>query len=295
MAAVADSIDFFCDLFSGKSNCKGPCSRSGLNTGIGAVYVMFTMCALVVYRHFSNRDFSAVLTMSSGVQCLAFMLLTLKVRSQRSVAGISARSLEMYCLVFCTRLCSTTIKNGYIPVDKSGDHLYQLGDVLSVLLAVQLLYCIHKTHKHTYQADKDTLSVVPLVPVCILLAVFIHGDMNRNPFFDVIWTTSLNLDTIAMLPQLWMLTKIGGEVEGMNSHFVVAMMVSRFCSAYFWFHGYEEIGNNSKTGGGESNLAGKQIMLAHIIQLLLCADFVYYYVVSVVRGKAMVLPTEVEI
>lgn len=293
MAAVADCIDFFHDLVVKKegSSCKGPCTRTGLNAGIGAVYLMFFMCALVVYKNFSNRDFSAILTLGSGLQCLAFMLLTLKVRSQKSVRGISSRTLEMYCLVFCTRLCSTTIKNGYIPVDKSGDHMYQLGDVLSLLLAIQLLYCIHKSHKSTYQSDKDTLSVLPLVPVCILLAVFIHGNMNRNPFFDTIWTTSLNLDTIAMLPQLWMLTKIGGEVEGMTSHFVVAMLASRFSSFTFWYYGYEELAPNDES----INMAGLQIMGAHIIQILLCADFLYYYAVSKFRGKEMILPTEHEI
>jgi len=294
MAAVADSIDFLCDLFTGKDvSCKkGSChSRSGLNAGVGAVYVMFFVCFLTIYKNFSNRDFSGILTMSSGIQCLAFMLLTLKVRSQKSVAGISSRALEMYVLVFCTRLCSTTIKNGYIPVDKSGDHMYQLGDILSILLAVQLIYCIHKTHNSTYQADKDTLNVAPLVPVCIMLAAFIHGDMNRNPLFDTIWTTSLNLDCIAMVPQLWMLTKIGGEVEGMTSHFVVAMMASRLCSFSFWYYGYEELSKHED----DVNLAGKQIVLAHIIQLLLCADFLYYYATARLGGKAMILPTEVEI
>ena len=43
------------------------------------------------------------------------------------------------------------------------------------------------------------------------------------------------------------------------------------------------------------NLAGKQIVGAHIIQLILCADFLYYYAVGRLSGKAMILPTEVEI
>ena len=42
---------------------------------------------------------------------------------------------------------------------------------------------------------------------------FIHADLNRSFLYDTIWAASTNLDTVAMLPQLWMMTRIGGEVE----------------------------------------------------------------------------------
>jgi len=290
MAAIADGIDFFMNSMSGDGGCKG-CSRQGLNAAVGAVYVMFAICALVVYAKFSDKDFSAILTVSSGLQCLGFLLLTLKVRAQKTVAGISSRCLEMYVLVFLVRLCSTTIKNGYIPVDKSGDHMYQLGDALSLVLAIQLLYCCHKTHRATYQEDKDTMAIMPLIPPCVLLAMFLHANLNRSPLFDTIWTTSLNLDTVAMLPQLWMLTKIGGAVDGMTSNFVVAMMASRLCAFTFWFYGYEELAADDT----DANYAGKQILGAHVLQLLLAADFLYYYMSARFSGKKMVLPQDLEI
>lgn len=289
MAAVADGIEFLCQLFNREERySKTPCRREGLSALIAAVYIMFGFSALVIYTKFSDKDFSAILTAGSGVQCLGFLLLTLKVRGQKSVHGVSSRTLEMYCLVFLVRLCSTTRRNGYIPIDRSGDHMYQLGDALSLLLAVQLLYCIHKTHKSTYQAQYDTLSCMPLVPACVMLAMFVHGNLNRSELYDTIWTTSLNLDTIAMLPQLWMLTRIGGEVEGMTSHFVVAIMVSRMCYLTFWYYGYEEV---AEASGG--NIAGKQIIIAHLIQLFLSADFLYYYGRGRLSGGKTVLPQAV--
>ena len=56
-----------------------------------------------------------------------------------------------------------------------------------------------------------SLQVLKMVPGCVVLAVFIHGNLNDSFFFDSLWTCAMNIDTIAMLPQLWMLARIGGE------------------------------------------------------------------------------------
>merc|ERR1719160_879033 len=91
----------------------------------GCSYFVFLMIVGVVLRQFSDRDFSTVLTLGSVVQCLGFFLLLQKVNMQRSVAGISSKMLEMYVLVFVFRLSSTLIKQGYLPIDRSGDYIYQ--------------------------------------------------------------------------------------------------------------------------------------------------------------------------
>ena len=115
--------------------------------------------------------------------------------------------------------------------------------------------------------------------------VLVHGNLNKSPFFDVMWTISMNLDTIAMLPQLWMLTKIGGEVNGMTAHFVAALSFSRACSFAFWIYGYKEVGDSSKW-----NFAGRQLIAAHGLQVLLSLDFMYYYLCARMKGKRMKIP-----
>merc|ERR1719213_254588 len=204
--------------------------------------------------------------MSSAVQCLGFFLLSRKVKFQNTVAGLSSRTLEMYVNFFMFRLGSTLFKNGYLPVDKSGDYVYQLGDIGSLLIVLNLLYAIHKRHKDTYQAEHDTLEAWKALPACILLAVFVHGDLNNSPFFDTVWTISLFLDTISMLPQLFMLTKLGGQVESLTSHFVAAIVVSRVLSFAFWLYGFKEL---VPLKGG-ANIAGYTILISHSLQLLLC-------------------------
>ena len=66
--------------------------------------------------------------LSSFCMLFAFLLLTIKVTSQNSAAGVSSRSLEMWLLTLFTRMSSTLIKRGYLPEDRTGDYLYQVPD-----------------------------------------------------------------------------------------------------------------------------------------------------------------------
>merc|ERR1719253_758327 len=153
-------------LHSKMTGCQdhGMCAQSRYKaTSLGAYCVFFVFCVVVMHK-FTDGDFSIVLTMSSAVQCLGFLMLNLKVHYQRSVAGLSRRTLEMYVLFFLFRLSSTLFKNGYLPIDKSGDHIYQIGDIGSFLLTLRLLYQMAKTHQDAYQSEFDTLEIWKFLP-----------------------------------------------------------------------------------------------------------------------------------
>jgi len=285
MSAIVAGLDVVFDLVRKDKHVL--CSaKQGERAITFAAYVIFALCAAVVLLKFTDHDFSLVLTSSAALQCLGFFLLYQKAKKQKSVEGLSSRTLEMYVLVLCFRLSSTLVKNGYLPVDRSGDWVYQLADIGSLVIVLALLVLIHKTFKSTYDAANDTMPIHNFIPACVLLAICIHGDLNDSPFFDVMWTIGLNLDTIAMLPQLWLLTKLGGDVEALTSHFVALQVLSRCCSFAFWFYGYVEI-----TPEDQFNAAGYMIIVAHLAQLLLSADFMYYYVRSIVKRSKMSLPS----
>jgi len=263
-----------------------PKQRESVSTA--AAYFTFIFCAVVVFQQFSHGDYSAVLTLGAGVQTLGFFLLLLKTKQHKSVAGLSSKTLEMYVLVFIFRLASTLFFDGYLPLDSSGDFVYQIADIASFMLVLQLLYCVHKTHRHTYLVEHDTLEIWRAVPACGILALAFHGNLNNSLFFDVSWTFSTYVDTIAMFPQLWMLTKIGGEVDGMTSHFVASLVISRMCAFAFWFYGYEEIAPEEGV-----NMAGWLLITAIAVQVLASADFMFYYARAAVQGSKMVLPVAV--
>ena len=192
---VLKLIDFFDQIAKGHEKARQ-------NIAVCATYFVFALVSGVVAKHFSDMDFSAVLTAGAAVQCFGFYLLLQKAHSTHSVAGISSKTLELYVLAFAFRLPCTCLRNGYLPVDQSGDWVYQSADVMSVFLVLHLLYVTHKTYGTTYQAAHDSLDIFKAIPACAVLAFFVKGDLNSSPFFDWVWTTSLLLDTIAMLPQI---------------------------------------------------------------------------------------------
>merc|ERR1719262_847756 len=173
-------------------------------------YVVFFVGAVTLY-HALSAGFSSFLTLSAGLQCLGFVLLALKMQKQRAAPGLSGKTLIMYAATLCFRLSSTVHLNGYLPVDRTGDWAYQAVEMCSLALVAYLMRCAFVTHRSTYQEQHDSfpVSIQNLVMGCFVLAVVIHPNLDRWTFFDVMWTTGCYLETLSMLPQLWMLSKIG--------------------------------------------------------------------------------------
>merc|ERR1719421_1508345 len=249
-------------------------------------YVVFFVGAVTLY-HALSAGFSSTLTLSAGFQCLAFVLVAMKVQSERVTSGLSGKTLMMYAATLCFRLSSTLWLNGYLPVDRTGDWAYQAIEVCSLGLVLYLMRSVFVTHRSSDQEAQDSLpiNVKNIIMGCFVLAVVIHPNLDRKTLFDVLWTTGCYLETVAMLPQLWMLSKIG-EVEALTSHFVVLSVLSRVCSLIFWYRGFAEL----RPAHGGFNFPGYGVMGAHIIQLLLSCDFVFLYVKSFRRSR-MALPT----
>merc|ERR1719265_61542 len=249
-------------------------------------YLVFFVGAVTLYNALS-AGFSSFLTLSAGLQCLGFVLLAMKVQKQRATTGLSGKTMTMYALTLCFRLSSPVHLNGYLPVDQTGDWAYQAIEICSLALVGYLMRCTFVTHRSTYQEQHDSfpISMQHLIMGCFILAVVIHPNLDRWTFFDIMWTTGCYLETLSMLPKLWMLSKIG-EVEALASHFVVLSVLARVCSLIFWYRGFAEL----RPAHGGFNFPGWGVMGAHVAQLLLSCDFVFLYLKSVGRSK-MTLPS----
>merc|ERR1719428_2504045 len=215
------------------------------------------------------------------VQALAFTFLQMQISTSGTVAGISGKALTMHAIKLCCRLGSSLFLDGYLPTDKSGDWIYQLGDVLSLLMVLQILYSIYGAYRSSYQFEVDTLEVRNLIMGAVVLAVLIHPDMNSWAPMDIVWTTHLYVDAIAMVPQLWMISQMGGVVKGFTAHYIGATMLSNFLSGLFWFYASPDLVEDEKS----LNIPGLAINGAHIVQMILLLDFGYYYGRAFLSGK----------
>jgi len=246
-----------------------------------AAYGLFILSAVAVWHLVADGEFSAILTLSVMLQTLAVTLLAVQVLLAGSMSGISAKTLMLDALALCCRLSSTLWLNGYLPVDASGDYMYQAFDILSVGILVWLLHELFVVRRHTYQAEQDSLTISPLVLGAFVLAAILHGNMNDRPFFDTMWMASLFLGTISVLPQLWLITRTGGRVEALMSHHIAAMAASSILSGIFMWHARADVTCQPWVQG--VNHAIWAILAAHVFHLMLLGDFGYCYVKAVAK------------
>merc|ERR1719310_1212748 len=117
-------------------------AAKGPSTPVLVAYFVIFVCISGVYHFVAEGEFSSVLTMAVMFQCFALVLLAMQVVSTGSAAGVSVRSLQLEAVALVCRLSSTLWLNGYLPVDATGDHIYQIVDVCSLGLVLWLLYQI---------------------------------------------------------------------------------------------------------------------------------------------------------
>merc|ERR1719335_144280 len=112
-----------------------------------------------MYHEGAEKEFTSILTLSVFAQALSFVLLQIQISLNKSVAGISGKTMIMHLVKLVCRLSTTLWLDGYLPMDKSGDWIYQVGDVVSLLMVFQILFSVFVSHKSSYQSDVDSLDL----------------------------------------------------------------------------------------------------------------------------------------
>lgn len=265
------------------SQCSAKKDSKMPPTQVLVAYGVFAFSALAVWHMIADGEFSAILTLSVMLHCLGMALLALQVLLTGSVAGISAKALLLDALAVSCRLSSTLWLNGYLPVDASGDFIYQAFDILSLGIVAWLLHQVFVVRSYSYQADEDSLTLLPMVVGAFALAALLHGSMNSRPIFDTLWMAGLFLSSITVLPQLWLITRTGGRVEALTSHHIAAMAFSSALGGIFMWHARNDITCQEWVTG--FNHAIWAILAAHLLHMVLLGDFAYYYIKAVItRG-----------
>jgi hypothetical protein len=245
-------------------------------------YAVFVAVAMCVYHLIAEGAFSSVLTLSAIFQCLAFSLLGVQILTSNSSSGISAKSLQLDALALACRLSSTLVEQGYLPTDKTGDHVYQVVDLLSLGMVLWILYRVLYVQRHTYEAEDEAFPILPLAGGALVLAVLLHGDMDEWEILDVSWMCGLFISAISVLPQLWVMMRRSAGSSALTSHFVAVMAVSRVLSGSYMWYAYPEIDCKPWIKG--FNHTGYAVLAAHAVHLLLLGDFAYFYVKNLAKS-----------
>lgn len=235
-------------------------------------YGVFLATAATVYFLVADRQFASIQTMAGMSQCLAMVLVAIQVFVNKKLEGISVNSLTLHALAFACRLSSTTWLNGYLPIDASGDWIYQAFDVLSLLLALRLLaYLMSSSSRGSYRTKVDVPAVMTVFFVAFLFALVLHANMDKRPLFDTLWMTSVFLASAAMMPQLLALRALTSRATPLSGHALIVMATSQVLSAIYMWHARNDMTCYQWIEG--FNHSAWAVLLAHVLPVLAICDF----------------------
>jgi len=193
---------------------------------------------------------------------IAIGILLLKIWKTRSCAGISGRSQVIFLIVFVCR---------YLDLFTNFVSLYNTAmKLFFILSSMATVYLIWIKFKATYDRNHDTFRIEFLVLPSLVLALLINHEFS---FFEVLWTFSIYLESAAIMPQLFMLSKTG-SAETITAHYLFALGSYRGLYILNWFFRYYS-----------ESFIDIIALVAGIVQTVLYADFFYLYVTKVIQQK----------
>lgn len=89
-------------------------------------------------------------------------------------------------------------------------------------------------YKATYNKEEDNFRVELLIIPCALLALLINAQFT---VLEVLWTFSIYLESVAILPQLFMLQR-RGEAETITAHYLFMLGSYRGLYIVNWLYRY---------------------------------------------------------
>ncbi|KAL3273236.1 hypothetical protein HHI36_014690 [Cryptolaemus montrouzieri] len=194
---------------------------------------------------------------------LAIIILLLKIWKTRSCAGISGKSQILFAIVYVTRYLDlmTTYVSLYNSIMK----------VVFLFASFATIYLIYIKFKATYDHNHDTFRIEFLIGPAFVLALIINNEYTP---FEVLWTFSIYLESVAILPQLFMVSKTG-EAESITSHYLFALGSYRGLYILNWIYRYVM-----------ENYHDLIAIVAGFVQTVLYCDFFYLYITKVLKGKS---------
>uniref|UniRef100_A0A646QGG2 ER lumen protein-retaining receptor n=1 Tax=Hemiscolopendra marginata TaxID=943146 RepID=A0A646QGG2_9MYRI len=198
---------------------------------------------------------------------LAIIILLLKIWKTRSCAGISGRSQILFALVYTTRYLDlfTNFISFYNSTMK----------VFFIATSYATIYLMYSKFKATYDHNHDTFRIEFLLVPVSGLALLVNHDFSP---LEILWTFSIYLESVAILPQLFMVSKTG-EAETITSHYLFALGSYRALYLLNWIYRYYVEGFYDLIA-----------IIAGVVQTVLYCDFFYLYITKVLKGKRLSLP-----
>lgn len=148
-----------------------------------------------------------------------------------------------------------------------------------ILSSVGVVYLMryHKVVKLTYDREHDTFRTLFLLAPCALLALLVH---ERWGVMELLWTFSIYLESVAILPQLVLLQRVQ-NVDNLSGNYIFLLGSYRGLYILNWIYRYFT----------EPHYLDYIKWVAGIVQTAIYGDFFYYYIKSWKNNERLKLPS----
>ncbi|CAB4254983.1 similar to Saccharomyces cerevisiae YBL040C ERD2 HDEL receptor, an integral membrane protein that binds to the HDEL motif in proteins destined for retention in the endoplasmic reticulum [Maudiozyma barnettii] len=203
----------------------------------------------------------------------SILILIYTIRSTHVIEGISFKTQTLYALVFITRYVDLLTFN-YISFYNT---IMKIFFIVSSAYIVVLLQSYQKSNSIAYKEMilADNFKIQYILAASFALSLVLNYKFS---VIEILWSFSLWLESFAILPQLFMLSK-SGKSKSLTIHYIFALGLYRalYIPNWAWRYYAEE---------KVQSIA----LLAGIIQTLIYSDFFYIYYKKVIRGNKSDLP-----
>lgn len=124
----------------------------------------------------------------------------------------------------------------------------------------------------------DTLSLPYIIVPSILLSLIFNYADKEAWLSEVLWAFSIYLESVAILPQLFLLQRTG-EAETITTHYLFALGAYRALYIPNWIYRY-----------ATESFVDPIAIISGLVQTALYADFFYIYFTKVIKGQKFELP-----
>lgn len=186
----------------------------------------------------------------------------------QSCSGISFKSQALYLIVYITRYLDLL----WTFTDSAYNTIFKL---LFLGTSGYTIYLMTTAYKPTHDPNLDTFRVQYLLGGSAVLAIILP--YKYTPY-EIIWAFSIWLESVAILPQLFLLQRTG-EAETITTHYLFALGSYRALYIPNWIYRYF-IENHWEPIS----------VVAGIVQTVLYSDFFWIYYTKVMKGKKFALP-----
>eukprot|EP00878_Enallax_costatus_P004907 GHUV01005162.1.p1 GENE.GHUV01005162.1~~GHUV01005162.1.p1 ORF type:complete len:216 (+),score=36.84 GHUV01005162.1:329-976(+) len=201
---------------------------------------------------------------------LSIIVLLLKITGIKSCRGISLKTQELYALVFFTRYLD--LFTNFVSLYNTVMKLVYLGTSSAIVYYMRY----HRIIKLTYDKEQDTFKSLFLLAPSAVLALL---TTQRYTIVEILWTFSIYLEAVAILPQLVLLQRTQ-NIDNLTGNYVFLLGSYRALYILNWIYRYFT----------EQHYRQWLVWFCGVVQTVIYCDFFYYYILSWRNNEKLALP-----